>query len=85
MTSTADFRAAQRRASRTNPGLALAVAMLAAGPAAASSERAELLELKNTIVNLVDALVAQKVLSAEQAAALKRAYPRIGRNCSLAG
>ncbi|MGE3772683.1 MAG: putative porin [Gammaproteobacteria bacterium] len=72
MISTADSRAAQRRASRTNPGLALAVAMLAAGPAAANTERAELLELKNTIVNLVDALVAQKVLSAEQAAALKR-------------
>ena len=39
---------------------------------AAGSERAELLELKNTIVNLVDALVEQGVLPADKAEALKR-------------
>ncbi len=50
--------------------LALAV-MLALVPAAHAGEREELLELKNTIVNLVDALVAQQVLSAGQAAQLK--------------
>ncbi|HMM75855.1 MAG TPA: putative porin [Gammaproteobacteria bacterium] len=67
MTATADSRAA-----RTKLGLALAAALLVARPAAANSERAELLELKNTLVNLVDALVAQQVLSAEQAAKLKQ-------------
>ena len=40
---------------------------------AAGSERAELLELKNTIVNLVDALVEQGVLPADKAEALKAA------------
>ncbi len=39
----------------------------AAAYGAAGGERAELLELKHTITNLVDALVAQGVLSADQA------------------
>lgn len=41
-------------------------------PAPAASGRTELLELRNTIVNLVDALVEQGVLTAEKAEALKR-------------
>ncbi len=39
---------------------------------AAATQKQELLELKNTIVNLVDALVAQGVLSEEQAEALQQ-------------
>jgi len=38
----------------------------------ANQEKAELLELKNTIVNLVDALVEQGVLTKDKAEALKR-------------
>lgn len=59
-------------ATRTALSCALALTTLCSGPVHAANERAELLELKNTIVNLVDALVAQKVLTAEQAATLKR-------------
>lgn len=39
--------------------------------AAHAAEREELLELKHTILNLVDALVENKVISAEQAAVMK--------------
>lgn len=63
---------ARRRLSPLQAACTLAFASLALTPAHAASERTELLELKNTIVNLVDALVEQKVLTPEQAAALKR-------------
>jgi len=55
------------------PSLTVALALALTSQAVqAASERAELLELKNTIVNLVDALVEQKVLTPEQAINLKR-------------
>lgn len=56
----------------------VAIAMLTAlslsnaGPAVAAADTQELLELKNTIVNLVDALVEQGVISKDKAEALKR-------------
>ncbi|MEQ8234265.1 MAG: putative porin [Gammaproteobacteria bacterium] len=52
--------------------IGMLVLLLSLDVAAAGSERAELLELKNTIVNLVDALVEQGVLPAEKAEAIKR-------------
>jgi hypothetical protein len=53
--------------------LTLAWPALLAGPVAlADSGSAELLELRNTILNLVDELVKQGVISAEKAEAMKR-------------
>ncbi len=52
-------------------GVAAALALLPLAGSAAQ-EKAELLELKNTIVNLVDALVDQGVLTREKADAIKR-------------
>lgn len=49
-----------------------ALTLMQAEAADAASEKQELLELKNTIVNLVDALVAQGVLTKDQADTLKR-------------
>jgi hypothetical protein len=49
-----------------------ALSLSNAGPALAATDTQELLELKNTIVNLVDALVTQGVISKEQAETLKR-------------
>ena len=49
---------------------AVLMAVVGAGPAVAD-QRTELLEIKNTIVNLVDALVEQGVLPAEKAAQIK--------------
>jgi hypothetical protein len=57
------------------PVLAAVIAaftLMQAEAAEAATEKQELLELKNTIVNLVDALVAQGVLTGEQAETLKR-------------
>lgn len=66
-------RTCQRpRAGQVALSCSLALAMFASHGAQAANERTELLELKNTIVNLVDALVEQKVLTAAQADALKR-------------
>jgi hypothetical protein len=62
------------RVARRSPlALALSLALASGGALAntAPDQRTELLELKNTIVNLVDALVEQKVLSPEQADKLK--------------
>src|SRR5688500_13108876 len=50
----------------------LLCATCAASGTAAAMEQTELLELKNTIENLLDALVEQGVLSKEKADALKR-------------
>lgn len=50
--------------------LALALALPAGGATAAGKQ--ELLEIRNTILNLVDALVEQGVISQEKAEALKR-------------
>ena len=50
-------------------GIALALQFVP-GPAARANEHREMLELKHTVVNLVDALVAQGVLDKKQAAAL---------------
>ncbi|MEX2482668.1 MAG: putative porin, partial [Gammaproteobacteria bacterium] len=40
-------------------------------PGAAADERTELLEMKNTILNLVDALVEEGILSEEKASTIK--------------
>jgi hypothetical protein len=45
--------------------------LLLASPVAAGSQREELLELKNTILNLVDQLVANKIITPEQAEKMK--------------
>lgn len=52
--------------------LCAAILLAAAGlPAQAGNQREELLELRNTILNLVDQLVANKVITPEQAAHMK--------------
>ncbi|MGR8919608.1 MAG: putative porin [Gammaproteobacteria bacterium] len=50
----------------------LLLLLFACGGAAADGGRTELLEIRNTILNLVDALVEQGVLTKEKAEALKR-------------
>lgn len=52
--------------------LAAALTCFLASGSAWASEKEELLEIRNTILNLVDALVEQGVLTAEKAQALKR-------------
>src|SRR6056297_17334 len=53
--------------------LGLALLPVAAAPAGAASREQDLLEIKNTILNLVDALVEQGVITAEKARELKEA------------
>lgn len=71
------------------PVLVLLAAGLQVRPAVAAADT-ELLELKNTVLNLVDELVAQGVISAEQAAAMKaraalRAREQVAEQALAAG
>ncbi len=64
------FQVRQTLQTNNTSSLLLGLLLAGAGAAAPASEQQELLQLKNTVVNLVDALVQQGVLDKKQAAAL---------------